>query len=338
MGMRRVLSCLALMAVVGCGGNRDQNEELGENASEIINGSVNTTHDAVVACFGGMQGCTGTVVHHDGFNAFVLTAAHCMYRPNTTTIDPLSQCAATDDYNSGQADWAGLVSDYEIHPSYDSNQNVYDFAMLRIQNVTSASVIPAMQPAEDVLQVGSDVLHVGFGTTQAGGGGNSQRRSTTNTLSELYQVQIVWDDQAISGPCSGDSGGPSISSIIGSERVAGVISFGDQNCNQLGVSGRVSAVYPWIAAFTGEDTTTTSATTTVGSGGATTTSTGVGGGGTGGASSSGSTGSNGWFAGDTEKSDNDTIIVSSCATGHSRDGDTAWWLALLGLAALRRRR
>ena len=48
-------------------------------------------------------------------------------------------------------------------------------------------------------------------------------------------------NQPNGGPCSGDSGGPQLT--LGTERVAGVTSTGDQNCNIMGTSGRISAVY-----------------------------------------------------------------------------------------------
>src|SRR6185436_12015174 len=48
--------------------------------------------------------------------------------------------------------------------------------------------------------------------------------------------------------CGGDSGGPAFMTFPGSnvERVAGVVSFGDESCLQDGYDGRVDVEASWI--------------------------------------------------------------------------------------------
>jgi MYXO-CTERM domain-containing protein len=336
--MKRSAAWLLVLGAVGCGGDAEP-ERLGVDTAAIINGTPDTTHDAVVACFSSMGGCTATVVHTDGFNAYVLTAAHCMFQINNPSAsDPINQCASATDY-AGTVDWVATVTDSEVHPQYDNQQLAYDFAMLKLVNVPSGiPVIPAMSPSEDDLQIGSQVLHVGYGVTTAGGGGNSVRRKTSNTLSEIFQLQVGYN-QPSSGPCNGDSGGPTIATVGGQERVGGVVSFGDESCNITGYSGRTSAVYPWITAFTGESSTSSSAATT-GAGGQTGATTGAGGAGTG--VGGGATGPNGsWFAGDNENQDPDGVLVTSCSVSLPGSSETpmfAWPIAIALLGLWRRRR
>jgi hypothetical protein len=63
------------------------------------------------------------------------------------------------------------------------------------------------------------------------------------------QSLTLYYNQPNGGPCSGDSGGPQLTTS-GTELVAGVTSAGDPQCASSGYSGRVSAVYDtFIMAF-----------------------------------------------------------------------------------------
>ena len=114
--------------------------------------------------------------------------------------------------------------------------------MIRITGADAATpVIPAQTPAEDSLAAGTQVRHVGYGITWHPNGYTSQRHETINIIDAVHSFYFEYL-QPTSGPCSGDSGGPALT-VGGAERVAGVISGGDQTCSQYGVSGRVSSVY-----------------------------------------------------------------------------------------------
>jgi MYXO-CTERM domain-containing protein len=166
-------------------------------------------------------------------------------------------------------------------------------------------------------------------------------------------AQIQFDyEQPTQGPCSGDSGGPNLVDLGNGERVAGVISYGDQTCATYGVSGRASSAYDFITAFIGNAPQTTSASSSsaattssssasTGVGGATSSSSTAGVGGAGPSSSSSS--GNGFYAGDQEAEDYDgQVVTSGCsvssATDEQNDSELAWGLlALLGLAMRHRR-
>ena len=208
-------------------------ERPGSVGEPIIGGTPDTTHQAVVAVLSQNSACTGTIIQKTANYGYVLTAAHCV-GPDLAVV------AQGNDYNGG-----GLVyysiDDWQAHSGY--NQQVNDFAMLRVVGVGGATpVIPAMTPAQDALQIGTPILHVGYGMTSYPNSNNSARYKVPGSVSSLTQLLVYYDDPN-SGPCFGDSGGPQLTT--GTERVAGVTSAGPQgsDCTGLGWSGRVSAVY-----------------------------------------------------------------------------------------------
>lgn len=233
----RLCGCLLLFlwgAGVGC--EASGSGELGHETlrAPIINGNLDTTHHAVVAVFLSMGACSGTIIHRDGGNAWVLTAAHCV-TPNA----PVS-VAQGDDYTSPVATYP--VVDYAYHPAYSGPGGLFDLAVVRVTGATASTpVIPALTPAEDILAAGTQVRHVGYGVTSYPSGYTTERHETINTINAVAAYHFDYL-QPTTGPCSGDSGGPALT-VGGTERVAGVISGGDQTCSQYGVSGRVSAVY-----------------------------------------------------------------------------------------------
>jgi trypsin len=215
-------------------------------AQPIINGSVDTAHDAVVAVLNTTTSaqCSGTIIAVRGTTGFVLTAAHCL---------PMDVVAQGDDYLLGATYLP--VADAIADPAYDENQlqNGHDYALIQFTGaLPTTPVIPAQTPAEDALVTGQELLVVGFGVTATSGGDNSQRRSVSVPIESL-DPNLIAVTETTGGGCNGDSGGPGLTS--GPERVAGVTSFGDINCNTFGGLGRVSSVYDsFIAPAIGEPT------------------------------------------------------------------------------------
>ena len=217
-----------------------------EDASQpIIGGVLDTTHSAVVALLTDDSACSGTIIHRNASTAraWILTAAHC---------GDLVQVRLGNDWNA-PSNTFGVVSQH-THPDYDAQRNTYDFALVEISRTSdSLPVIPAMTSAEDDLRVNDTVTAVGYGLTSYPNGATTRRNRIDVPVTQVAQIQFATSN-ASGGPCSGDSGGPLLSSSTGSERVAGVVSYGDQGCAGQGVHGRVSAVYnSWIAPILGAD-------------------------------------------------------------------------------------
>lgn len=338
--MRRCWLGVAVLVLMGCSDAAvSQHESVRAADDAIINGTPDFDHDAVVAVFSSQGACTATVIYQAGQDAFVLTAAHCF------NYGPLEVVVVADDYNA-QGALVLQVQDYQIHPNYNDDELTYDFAMVRAKTYVDVDVIPALTPSEDTIASGTPLIHLGYGLTSYPNGETSQRHRTNGSVDQVGQVQFAYD-QPTSGPCSGDSGGPNLVVVSGEERVAGVVSYGDQTCSNTGVSGRVSAVYnSFIVPFIGTDpsVSTSASSSTAASSGA-----GVGGGGAtvaaatagvGGQDPGGAT----WTAGNREEQDIDGYILSSCgissqAPAESPARQAAMWLLALALAAgLRRRR
>jgi uncharacterized protein (TIGR03382 family) len=288
---------------VGCSSDHGfPDERFAATESWIINGQIDTNHDAVVAVFAQQSGCTATLIHKDGNNAFGLTAAHCFGFGN------LQVAVIGDDYNNPDA--VLDIFDHQIHPQYVPQENSYDFAVFKTCGAgASTPIIPALRPEEDTLQVGSQIDHVGYGLLSYPNGSTSVRHHAIGQVDQL---------------------------AITRERVAGVISYGDQGCENYGVSGRVTSVYTnFIAPYIGNPQPTTVSSTTAS--GATT---GVGSGGAGSGPTSGAGATDGdWVAGNLADRDIDGNLQSGCSTsGHRAPGSLAWLWALALLGLVRRRR
>jgi V8-like Glu-specific endopeptidase len=229
-------TALAAALCTGCGdpgGREPAPGRLGIVDAPIINGQIEPGYDAVVFVYGNMSGCSGTIVHANPAAGIghVLTAAHCVNQPPQFVVQ-------ADDYNSIGAKQFGVL-DYKKHPSY--NGQLYDFAMIRIGSVdANTPSIPPLSPAEDKLAPGTQVLHVGYGLTSYPSGQTTKRHSILGKLDTVTSIALTYL-QPNGGPCQGDSGGPNL--VLGTVRVAGVISAGDEGCDQSGISGRASAVY-----------------------------------------------------------------------------------------------
>ena len=212
-------------------------------SSAIINGELDTTHQAVVAIVlqQGNEGalCSGTIVKVDPVThvGWVLTAAHCVAIPPVLVLqsNDFSQEAGTLRYD---------ILDYAADPAYNGQTgSPNDFAMVRILGADASTPTIPLVSAPDGLVVGTPVVSVGYGRTTLIASGpppmdNTIRRHVAKTLSQVGQ-EIAYDMRD-DGICQGDSGGPVLVTVGGVEHVAGVHSYVQGDCNGTGVSTRVT--------------------------------------------------------------------------------------------------
>lgn len=249
--MRRLVLSLAFTAavsgmLVGCeveAPGVPAEEQTKSDQNHILGGSPDTVNDAVVLVLGGNSACTGTIIAKNGSTGYVLTAAHCVGMDYVVMDDDMS-CLNN---NSCDAIWE--VNLDQVHPNYNANDigAGYDFRMLRFSgaNASTPVIPPATSP--DGVGVGSMTEMVGYGLTE--NGETDLRMHVTQPVDQLDSFFLAWDQNNGSiGTCSGDSGGPAIFN----GKVVAVTSFGDQGCQDIGVSGRVTLVYnDFIAPFIG---------------------------------------------------------------------------------------
>ncbi len=237
----------------------------------IINGQPDTVpfHDAVVGLYNNDMSamCTGTLVAP----RVILTAGHCVAGSNPSHIQV---CFGTDMNWGGDCTWVDV--DYgEVHPAYDRGGNIdpprHDVAMLHLASSAPGGTqpIPVLPPnlkltAVDAYPNPITVTFSGFGLDE-----NHQTGNKLTISLPLAQVCTGPEDCFLSnnnaggiaaaktlgfliedgGPCSGDSGGPVLVLRSGNWYVAGVNSYGDENCQIFNVGTDATAHWNFIQNF-----------------------------------------------------------------------------------------
>ena len=166
-------------------------EHVAATSSAVINGQLDTTHQAVVAIVlqSGSQGglCSGTIVE-DGSRShigWVVAAAHVDLPPVFVLQgNDFSQASGVLRYD---------VIDYKADSRYGGAVgSPYDFAVLRIAGVDATTPTIPLASATDGLAVGTNVLSVGYGRTTliASGAGteNTVRRNVAKKLGQVGQM------------------------------------------------------------------------------------------------------------------------------------------------------
>jgi MYXO-CTERM domain-containing protein len=226
-------------------------ESTSKVSAPIINGNVDTTHQAVVALAlqSGQQGglCSGTIVKTDPQRkvGWVLTAAHCVAIPPVLAIQG-------NDFQATDALHYDII-DFTADPRYVQGGNAgqpYDFAVVRIAGVDATTPVIPITSAPDNVTTGTPFVAVGYGRTtliQSGAQDtNTVRRNVSLSVSQLVgSAQYLYNQQA-RGTCQGDSGGPDLVGSGASERVIGVHSYVEGDCDYRAGSGRVTGDLQFI--------------------------------------------------------------------------------------------
>jgi hypothetical protein len=226
----------------------------------IIGGSVDTTHQAVMALivnFGqSFAECTGTVfkVDPDG-TGWMITAAHCVLGDGSTPNPTASQMTVQQGNNYNSPTKTYKVSAFTRHPNYQQGQasSPYDFAVVKFGGASASTPTIPLTDSPDGLATGATIQIYGYGMTFYGDQNNSQRRTVTKTIAALDTQKIHHNDQS-TGTCEGDSGGPSIVMQNGHEAVVGITSYGASGCAGDSVAGRLSLVLSWVSGIAGGTT------------------------------------------------------------------------------------
>jgi hypothetical protein len=179
--------------------------------------------------------CTATVIAP----RVLITAAHCFNSHSAAAVEVVvgADIDAPDDVL--------YVEDVRIHPDYDRATLDNDLAMVRLAASVELSPVLLLETMDQSF-VGRPARMVGYGVSVAGDLVSAGvRRSGDGEISVVGAPRFrVIPSPAMS--CEGDSGGPVLIDEGGGDRLAGVTSWGDDDCVEFAMNTRVPH---YLAAF-----------------------------------------------------------------------------------------
>lgn len=201
---------------------------------------------------GGGGVCTATMISPN----IGLTAAHC--------VDQISGALAIFDIAAiDRLMKSGLkavkndpriipVTRVHVHPSWTgsiSRGNNGDIAVFKLARNKPANV-EVTQIHTDGLQLGQTLVATGYGVNSGSlsiGSGLLRETRVKVINPNLSATEFSVDQRRAMGVCSGDSGGPSFAiSPFGRLKQVGIVSYGQEGCENTGVYTHVAPYSQWI--------------------------------------------------------------------------------------------
>jgi secreted trypsin-like serine protease len=239
------------------------------DGSKIIGGSTVSISSFPWQIFliSGNYQCGGTIIN----KKWILTAAHCVKDKTTNeTISPtlmIVRVGANNPYNGTGKPYS--VSQVYPHESYNPSTYLNDIALLKLKDsINFANATPIKMVT--TYDAANGMIDPGVLSTVSGWGLTSVNPQILPLTLQAVSLPIVYPSNAeaifgsvpvtdiIAGyhnggkdACSGDSGGPLTVPVYDEVKIAGIVSWGDENCTTYGGYTNVSMFRTWIYSKTG---------------------------------------------------------------------------------------
>ncbi len=240
-----------------------------KSLSKIIGGT-----DASIADFpwqvyyeSGNLMCGGSIIAGN----WIITAAHCTENEDGSSV-PVSEmfikAGATNPYNASEGK-RYQISEFILHEDYNSKTLDNDIALLKLKdpvdvpNARPIKLVTKDDAREGATDPGVISWVTGWGLT------NLSPEELPYKLQKVQlpivsreQASTVWrrisDNVIMAGyndatrdACNGDSGGPLVVPVSGEYRLAGITSWGSEDCDTYSAYTRISDYESWIRIKTG---------------------------------------------------------------------------------------
>ncbi len=191
------------------------------------------------------QFCSGTLIKAD----LILTAAHCA-RDAALNSDLMFAAQVGSDYYDAEVEsdnWIPIRAEW-WNPRYSKNSYANDIGLMLLEGSASVPTLP-LPTSKQVISIASIKSYTlyGWGVDQNGdnpavlqsavltdqaGAAKQYFKSTFNPSTMIAAGSYNKVERIYAGACSGDSGGPLIAFVKGKPILAGVTSFGADNCDK----------------------------------------------------------------------------------------------------------
>jgi len=194
--------------------------------------------------------CTGTLLNP----TTILSAAHCFLKLDSLVINVFR---GLNLYSSNRIDIKINNSQVTIHPKYDSERDLYDIAIIKLNqpiDLTESVAYPILANSVDF----ENFIIYGYGRDLNQKTGVINK--ATKTKSQIFPSPLgkenflVFNQTDLTGITKGDSGGP-VFAVVGSTRYLVAVasnvggSIGNIQGTVASFSTKVSSVLDWIKSY-----------------------------------------------------------------------------------------